>query len=99
MGQRIAKSFEDKVIAIAYRHWKRTGEWPSLRTIANALKSSLGEVITVAKERPVVQVDESTGTKQGDWLLRAVNDPITHRDWAALRAEELKRKARQKSDA
>jgi hypothetical protein len=99
LGQRIAKSFDDKVIATAYRHWRRTGEWPSLRTLSGALKSSLGEIITVAKERPIVRVDESTGTKQGDWLLKAVNDPATHRDWAAHRAEELKKKSRQKSAA
>jgi hypothetical protein len=54
----------------------------------------LGEIITVASERPVVQVDQSTGTKQGDWLLKAVNDPVTHRDWAAYRAQELKRQSR-----
>lgn len=102
MGQRITKNFDDKVIATAYRHWRKTGEWQNLRSIASGLKCSLGEIITVAKERPIVRVDQSTGTKQGDWLLRAVNDPATHRDWAAHRTEELKaeqRKSRQKSSA
>jgi len=97
LGQRITKSFDDKVISIAYRHWQKTGNWPSLRSIAGALKSSLGEIITVAKERPVVRIDESTGTKQGDWLLKAVNDPATHKDWAGHRAEELKKKFRKNS--